>query len=84
MSSETDLTGKLLIAMPGMGDPRFAHSVVLMCAYSPEGAMGLIINKLAPGVALQTLMDQQTPPRARTTAVLQPTCNPTLTSWGCD
>jgi putative transcriptional regulator len=40
-----DLTGKLLIAMPGMGDPRFEHSVVLVCAHSGEGAMGLIINK---------------------------------------
>ncbi|MEO1108576.1 MAG: YqgE/AlgH family protein [Pseudomonadota bacterium] len=40
-----DLTGKLLIAMPGMGDPRFDHSVVYMCSHGDDGAMGLIVNK---------------------------------------
>jgi len=40
-----DLTGKLLIAMPGMGDPRFEHSVVYICSHGEEGAMGLIVNK---------------------------------------
>ena len=53
-----DLTGKLLIAMPGMGDPRFAHSVVMMCAYSAEGAMGLIVNKPSDGLRLDNLLDQ--------------------------
>lgn len=42
-----DLTGKLLIAMPGMGDPRFDHSVVFVCSHGPDGAMGLIVNKPA-------------------------------------
>ena len=58
MSGEMDLTGKLLIAMPGMGDPRFAHSVVMMCAYSPEGAMGLIVNKPADDLRLGNLLEQ--------------------------
>jgi putative transcriptional regulator len=40
-----DLTGKVLIAMPGMGDPRFDGSVVYICSHSQDGAMGLIINK---------------------------------------
>ena len=44
-NTEMNLSGKLLIAMPGMGDPRFEKSVVFMCAHSPEGAMGLIVNK---------------------------------------
>ncbi|HKY94172.1 MAG TPA: YqgE/AlgH family protein, partial [Kiloniellales bacterium] len=35
------LTGQLLIAMPGMRDPRFARSVVYLCAHNAEGAMGL-------------------------------------------
>ncbi len=39
------LEGKLLIAMPGMGDPRFEKSVIFMCAHSEEGAMGIIVNK---------------------------------------
>ncbi|WOI35262.1 YqgE/AlgH family protein [Tritonibacter scottomollicae] len=53
-----ELTGKLLIAMPGIGDPRFDNSVVLLCSHGDEGAMGLIINKLAPGVVLKSLFDQ--------------------------
>jgi putative transcriptional regulator len=40
-----DLAGQILIAMPGMADPRFEKSVVLICAHSEEGAMGLIVNK---------------------------------------
>ena len=39
------LNGQLLIAMPAMGDPRFARSVIYMCVHNEEGAMGLIINK---------------------------------------
>lgn len=39
------LTGKFLIAMPGMGDPRFDRSVILMCEHSQDGALGLIVNK---------------------------------------
>jgi putative transcriptional regulator len=53
-----DLTGKLLIAMPEMGDPRFMHSVVLMCSHSAEGAMGLIVNKPAGDLQLGALLEQ--------------------------
>jgi putative transcriptional regulator len=53
-----DLTGKLLIAMPGMGDMRFDQSVIFMCAHSGEGAMGLIINKPAQDVALGDVLGQ--------------------------
>lgn len=54
----TDLTGQLLIAMPGMPDPRFEHGVVYLCAHSEEGAMGLIVNKPTGDVSLGALMDQ--------------------------
>ena len=57
-TASLELTGKVLIAMPGMGDPRFEHSVVFMCAHSDEGAMGLIVNKPAPEVALRDVLDQ--------------------------
>ncbi|MEP2718824.1 YqgE/AlgH family protein [Pseudophaeobacter sp.] len=53
-----DLTGKLLIAMPGIGDPRFEHSVIFLCSHGEDGAMGLIINKVAPDVQLSNLLDQ--------------------------
>ncbi|SLN47407.1 hypothetical protein ROJ8625_02311 [Roseivivax jejudonensis] len=56
--SATDLTGKLLIAMPGMGDQRFANAVVFMCAHSSDGAMGLIVNKPTPEIDLGMLLEQ--------------------------
>lgn len=44
--------------MPSMGDARFQRSVIYLCAYSPEGAMGLIVNKPAPQIRLTDLLDQ--------------------------
>lgn len=58
-----DLDGKLLVAMPGMGDPRFEKSVILICAHSSDGAMGLIINKPAPDLSFSSLLDQLKIPR---------------------
>ena len=45
MTDALQLAGKMLIAMPGMSDPRFTRSVVLICAHDDTGAMGLIVNK---------------------------------------
>lgn len=55
---ETHLGGKLLIAMPGMGDPRFEKSVVFLCAHSDEGAMGLIVNKPLAELSFSELLEQ--------------------------
>ncbi|GAA0295813.1 YqgE/AlgH family protein [Rhodovulum strictum] len=52
------LGGKLLIAMPGMGDPRFEKSVVFLCAHSEEGAMGLIVNKPLSELSFTDLLGQ--------------------------
>ena len=50
------LTGQLLIAMPQMMDPRFARSVVYICAHSEEeGAMGLVVNKLLASLTMDEL-----------------------------
>jgi putative transcriptional regulator len=51
------LSGKLLVAMPGMEDPRFARSVVFVCAHDENGAMGLMINKEIPDLTLKTLLE---------------------------
>lgn len=48
---ETDLTGKLLISMPGLGDPNFDGSLVFVCQYGSEGAMGLIVNRVIDGLS---------------------------------
>jgi len=57
-SSELYLTGKLLIAMPTMGDPRFHKSVIFVCAHDEHGAMGLVINQEVQGVAFNELLKQ--------------------------
>lgn len=53
-----DLSGKVLIAMPGMGDPRFEKTVIYLCAHSSDGAMGLIINKPALDVDFSDLLER--------------------------
>ena len=42
---ESSLAGQVLIAMPGLPDPEFAHSVVYLCAHTDEGAMGIVVNR---------------------------------------
>jgi putative transcriptional regulator len=41
----SSLKNHFLVAMPGLADSSFAHSVVYICEHSSEGAMGLIINQ---------------------------------------
>ena len=52
------LDGKLLIAMPSVGDPRFNRSVICICAHSGDGAMGLIVNKPAENLNFGDLLEQ--------------------------
>lgn len=57
-STVLNLVGKMLIAMPDMGDPRFDRSVIYICAHSEEGAMGLIVNKPQPKLRFINLLKQ--------------------------
>jgi putative transcriptional regulator len=52
------LDGQMLIAMPTMGDDRFARSVIYVCAHSPEGAMGIIVNQPASNISFRDLLVQ--------------------------
>jgi putative transcriptional regulator len=52
------LTGRLLLAMPQMGDPRFHRAVIFMCAHDENGAMGLVLNNVMPGLDLSELLGQ--------------------------
>lgn len=53
-----DLAGKLIVAMPAMQDPRFERAVILICAHSADGAMGLIVNKPVPDLSFADLLTQ--------------------------
>ena len=52
------LEGRFLIAMPTIGDPRFERTVIYLCAHSPNGAMGLVVNKLADNITFPELLHQ--------------------------
>jgi len=52
------LQGQLLIASPHMDDPRFAHSVIMMCQHDSQSAMGLVINKRANQLKLGDLYEK--------------------------
>ena len=57
-ASTDTLTGQLLIAMPGIGDPRFDRTVIYLCSHSGEGSMGLVVNRRAEGVNFEQLLSQ--------------------------
>ncbi|WP_298215272.1 YqgE/AlgH family protein [Acidocella sp.] len=52
------LTGQVLLAMPALRDPRFAQGVIFICAHSPEGAMGLLLNRPLRSPKFAALMSQ--------------------------
>ena len=56
-AQEGFLTGQLLIAMPAMGDP-FSQSVIYVCAHTPEGAMGLVLNRPIVKPSFEELLKQ--------------------------
>ena len=55
---QSGLEGRFLIAMPGIGDERFHRSVILVCAHSDQGAMGLVINQKAESINFDELLEQ--------------------------
>jgi putative transcriptional regulator len=40
------ISGNFLIAVPGLEDPNFKHTVVLVCEHSKEGAFGVVVNRV--------------------------------------
>ncbi len=56
--SATWLTGQILIAMPAMGDPRFAQAVIYLCDHSAKGAMGIVVNRPLENPSFEDLLRQ--------------------------
>src|SRR5947208_1593502 len=48
MAAMETLTGQLLIASPGLLDPNFFRTVVLVTEHNDEGAAGLVLNRPSP------------------------------------
>ena len=49
MSDFVSYKDHFLVAAPNMKDPVFSKTVIYLCSHTPEGAMGIVINR---GVAL--------------------------------
>lgn len=68
MDDFQSLAGRLLVAMPGIDDPRFEHAVILVCAHERDHAMGVRVDRPAPGVDLSAVLSKlsvSSPERAR-------------------
>src|SRR6202162_2715518 len=58
------LAGRLLVASPQMGDPRFYRAVILVVRHDPNGALGIIINRPAEDRSLASLLEAAGDPAA--------------------
>ncbi len=58
MEQTNYLVGQLLLAMPGIGDPRFEHSAIAICAHDEDGAMGVGVGDVIDGLTLHDLLRQ--------------------------
>ena len=54
----TFLSGKLLLAMPGMADPRFERAVIAMCVHDENGAIGIGVGHKRAGISFRGLLNQ--------------------------
>jgi putative transcriptional regulator len=50
------LAGQLLVAAPGMPDPRFAETVIFMVRHDRTGAMGIVINRPVGVMSLEEIL----------------------------
>lgn len=57
MSEITYLNNQFLIAMPGLFDPNFFHTVTYLCQHNDEGALGIVINR-PTGMKLKDIFEQ--------------------------
>jgi putative transcriptional regulator len=58
MESAPYLTGQFLLALPGIGDPRFEHAVIAICAHDANGAIGIGLGATIAGLGLHDLLKQ--------------------------
>jgi putative transcriptional regulator len=52
------LTGQFLLAMPGIGDPRFEKAVIAMCVHDEGGALGIGLGRIIPRLGFHDLLKQ--------------------------
>ena len=58
MDAPRYLSGQFLLAMPGIGDPRFDKAVIAMCVHDEEGALGIGLGRVIPRLGFHDLLKQ--------------------------
>lgn len=58
MSEPRYLVGQMLLALPGMSDPRFERTATAMCVHDDGGALGIVVNRVADGIPARALFGQ--------------------------
>ena len=56
MSEAEFLSGRLLLALPGMADPNFERSVIAMYAHDENGALGIGVGHLRSGIRFHQVL----------------------------
>ncbi|NKJ42438.1 MULTISPECIES: YqgE/AlgH family protein [unclassified Novosphingobium] len=51
------LAGRLLLALPGMMDPRFDHAVIALCLHDANGALGIGLGEVRAGITFHALLE---------------------------
>ena len=58
MEAPIFLSGQLLLAMPGIGDPRFEKAVIALCVHDEAGALGIGLGRVIPRIHFHELLGQ--------------------------
>ncbi len=58
MTSPRFLSGQILLALPGMADPRFDRAVIAMCAHDEQGALGIGVGATIANIGFHALLEQ--------------------------
>jgi putative transcriptional regulator len=58
MNEADSLAGRLLLALPGMGDPRFARATIAMFVHNAQGAFGLDLGSLRSDVRFRDVLEE--------------------------
>ncbi|MBI3441739.1 MAG: YqgE/AlgH family protein [Proteobacteria bacterium] len=58
LAGDSPFRNQLLVAMPGLQADVLNKSVIYVCAHSPAGAMGIVLNQKLPAVVFKDLLTQ--------------------------
>jgi putative transcriptional regulator len=58
MEQSPYLTGQFLLAMPGIGDPRFDRAVIAICSHDAGGALGIGLGTAVVGISFHDVLKQ--------------------------